>query len=221
MDIDALGLDELDRSLLRAIIELYNGGPVGLDTLAAALGEEAVTLEDVCEPYLMQMGFLTRTPGRCATRLAWTHLGLELPAGWTRPAASRPCFKARESANKKNSYLSLTIILSKRRGAVRPAPAARDKGEVPMRAATTWQDYELIDATCGNRLERWGSALLVRPDPQVVWKSAEKKPPVAKGGRGVSPFGKGGRPVGVPPPPAGKMEDRLRGADPGGKPHRF
>ena len=82
MDIDALGLDELDRSLLRAIIELYNGGPVGLDTLAAALGEEAVTLEDVCEPYLMQMGFLTRTPrGRCATRLAWTHLALELPRG--------------------------------------------------------------------------------------------------------------------------------------------
>lgn len=82
MDIDALGLDELDRSRLRASIELYNGGPVGLDTLAAALGEEAVTLEDVCEPYLMQMGFLTRTPrGRCATRLAWTHLGLELPRG--------------------------------------------------------------------------------------------------------------------------------------------
>ena len=81
MDIDALGLDELDRSLLRAIIELYNGGPVGLDTLAAALGEEAVTLEDVCEPYLMQMGFLTRTPrGRCATRSAWTHLGLTVPA---------------------------------------------------------------------------------------------------------------------------------------------
>lgn len=80
MDIDALGLDELDRSLLRAIIEMYGGGPVGLDTLAAALGEEAITLEDVCEPYLMQMGFLTRTPrGRCATRLAWTHLGLELP----------------------------------------------------------------------------------------------------------------------------------------------
>ena len=82
MDIDALGLDELDRSLLRAIIELYNGGPVGLDTLAAALGEEAVTLEDVCEPYLMQMGFLTRTPrGRCAPRLAWPHLGLALPRG--------------------------------------------------------------------------------------------------------------------------------------------
>ncbi len=80
MDIDDLGLDEMDRSMLRAIIEMYGGGPVGLDTLAAALGEEAVTLEDVCEPYLMQMGFLTRTPrGRCATRLAWTHLGLELP----------------------------------------------------------------------------------------------------------------------------------------------
>ena len=58
MDVDALGLDELDRSVLRAIIEMYNGGPVGLETLAAALGEEAVTLEDLCEPYLMQMGFL-------------------------------------------------------------------------------------------------------------------------------------------------------------------
>ncbi|HIX32670.1 MAG TPA: Holliday junction branch migration DNA helicase RuvB [Candidatus Gemmiger avium] len=81
MDIDALGLDELDRSLLRAVIELYGGGPVGLDTLAAALGEEAVTLEDVCEPYLMQMGFLTRTPrGRCVTRLAYEHLGMRAPA---------------------------------------------------------------------------------------------------------------------------------------------
>ena len=80
MDVDALGLDELDRSLLRAIIEMYNGGPVGLETLAAALGEEAVTLEDLCEPYLMQMGFLSRTPrGRCATRLAYEHLGLKAP----------------------------------------------------------------------------------------------------------------------------------------------
>ena len=80
MDVDALGLDELDRSLLRAIIEMYNGGPVGLETLAAALGEEAVTLEDLCEPYLMQMGFLTRTPrGRCVTRLAYEHLGLQAP----------------------------------------------------------------------------------------------------------------------------------------------
>ena len=80
MDVDALGLDELDRSLLRAIIEMYNGGPVGLETLAAALGEEAVTLEDLCEPYLMQMGFLTRTPrGRCVTRLDYEHLGLRAP----------------------------------------------------------------------------------------------------------------------------------------------
>ena len=80
MDIDGLGLDEMDRSVLRAIIELYGGGPVGLDTLAAALGEEAVTLEDVCEPYLMQMGFLTRTPrGRCVTRLAYRHLGMTPP----------------------------------------------------------------------------------------------------------------------------------------------
>ena len=63
MDVDALGLDELDRSLLRAIIEMYNGGPVGLETLAAALGEEAVTLEDLCEPYLMQIGFLRSSAG--------------------------------------------------------------------------------------------------------------------------------------------------------------
>ena len=80
MDVDALGLDELDRNLLRAIIEMYNGGPVGLETLAAALGEEAVTLEDLCEPYLMQMGFLTRTPrGRCVTKLAYEHLGMKAP----------------------------------------------------------------------------------------------------------------------------------------------
>ena len=80
MDIDSQGLDQLDRSVLRAIIEMYNGGPVGLETLAAALGEEAVTLEDLCEPYLMQQGFLTRTPrGRCVTRLAYEHLGMQPP----------------------------------------------------------------------------------------------------------------------------------------------
>ena len=80
MDIDAMGLDELDRSLLRAIIEMYGGGPVGLETLAAALGEESVTLEDICEPYLMQMGMLTRTPrGRCVTRLAYEHLHMAVP----------------------------------------------------------------------------------------------------------------------------------------------
>src|SRR5699024_4983635 len=80
MDVDELGLDELDRSLLRAIIEMYGGGPVGLETLAAALGEEAVTLEDLCEPYLMQMGFLTRTPrGRCVTHLAYELMGMRPP----------------------------------------------------------------------------------------------------------------------------------------------
>lgn len=80
MDIDELGLDNLDRTLLRAVIELYGGGPVGLDTLAAVLGEEAVTLEDVCEPYLMQMGFLSRTPrGRCVTEAAYRHLGMRPP----------------------------------------------------------------------------------------------------------------------------------------------
>ena len=64
--------------MLRSIIDLYHGGPVGLDTLAATIGEESVTLEDVYEPYLLQQGFLTRTPrGRCVTRKAYEHLGLE------------------------------------------------------------------------------------------------------------------------------------------------
>ena len=78
LEVDHLGLDEVDRRMLRSIIAHYGGGPVGLDTLAATVGEEAVTLEDVYEPYLMQMGFLTRTPrGRCVTRLAYEHLGLD------------------------------------------------------------------------------------------------------------------------------------------------
>ena len=81
MDIDHLGLDSLDRSVLSAIIKMYSGGPVGLETLAAAIGEEAVTLEDVCEPYLMQIGFLSRTPrGRIVTNLAYSHMGLANPA---------------------------------------------------------------------------------------------------------------------------------------------
>ena len=75
LEVDALGLDNVDRRMLRAIIENYGGGPVGLDTLAATIGEESVTLEDVYEPYLMQLGFLTRTPrGRCVTRKAYEHL---------------------------------------------------------------------------------------------------------------------------------------------------
>ena len=77
MDIDEIGLDNIDRRLMKAIIEQYNGGPVGLETLAAMLGEEAITLEDVCEPYLMQLGFLARTPrGRCVTAAAYNHLGI-------------------------------------------------------------------------------------------------------------------------------------------------
>ena len=78
LEVDKLGLDALDRRMLRSIIELYNGGPVGLETLAATINEEAVTLEDVYEPYLLQKGFLTRTPrGRCVTPKAYQHLGLE------------------------------------------------------------------------------------------------------------------------------------------------
>jgi Holliday junction DNA helicase RuvB len=77
LEIDSIGLDSLDKRLLGMIIKGYGGGPVGLDTLASALGEEAVTLEDVCEPFLMQLGFIARTPrGRTATALAYKHLGI-------------------------------------------------------------------------------------------------------------------------------------------------
>ena len=77
LEVDELGLDNIDRRMLRTIIDIYHGGPVGLDTLAATVGEEAITLEDVYEPYLMQIGFLSRTPrGRCVTKLGYDHLGI-------------------------------------------------------------------------------------------------------------------------------------------------
>lgn len=82
LEVDYLGLDSIDRRMLNSIISNYGGGPVGLDTLAATINEESVTLEDVYEPYLMQMGFLTRTPrGRCVTHKAYEHLGLAVPGG--------------------------------------------------------------------------------------------------------------------------------------------
>lgn len=80
LGVDALGLDEMDRALLRSVIERFDGGPVGIESLAAAVAEEADTLEDVYEPYLIQTGFLSRTPrGRVATRMAYEHLGIQLP----------------------------------------------------------------------------------------------------------------------------------------------
>ena len=90
LEIDYLGLDPVDRRMMAAIIENYNGGPVGLETLAATIGEESVTLEDVYEPYLMQLGFLTRTPrGRCVTQLAYEHLHLPSPV---QPAGTQLSF---------------------------------------------------------------------------------------------------------------------------------
>lgn len=84
LEIDHLGLDPIDRRMLGAVIENYGGGPVGLETLAATIGEEAVTLEDVYEPYLMQLGFLTRTPrGRCVTAKAYQHLHKPIPGDMT------------------------------------------------------------------------------------------------------------------------------------------
>ena len=86
LEIDELGLDNTDRRMLETIIKFYDGGPVGLETLAATVGEEAITLEDVYEPYLMQIGYLSRTPrGRCVTRLAYEHLGIPY-----RPPKSTP-----------------------------------------------------------------------------------------------------------------------------------
>ena len=82
LEVDYLGLDNIDRRMLSAIIQYYGGGPVGLETLAATINEESVTLEDVYEPYLMQIGFLTRTPrGRCVTHKGYEHLGLSVPGG--------------------------------------------------------------------------------------------------------------------------------------------
>jgi Holliday junction DNA helicase RuvB len=80
LDVDAIGLDTMDRRLLQAVIEKFSGGPVGLDNVAAAIGEERDTIEDVLEPYLIQQGFLQRTPrGRIATPAAWRHFGLTSP----------------------------------------------------------------------------------------------------------------------------------------------
>ncbi|SER43100.1 Holliday junction DNA helicase subunit RuvB [Lentzea xinjiangensis] len=81
-DVDLLGLDRLDRAVLTALVKSFNGGPVGVSTLAVAVGEEPTTVEEVCEPYLVRAGMLARTPrGRVATPAAWHHLGLEPPAG--------------------------------------------------------------------------------------------------------------------------------------------
>jgi Holliday junction DNA helicase RuvB len=82
LEVDMLGLDDMDRRVLRTIIEKYRGGPVGLSTIAASISEEPDTIMDVVEPYLLQLGFLDRTPqGRAATRLAYEHLQLPVPEG--------------------------------------------------------------------------------------------------------------------------------------------
>ena len=93
LEIDQLGLDNTDRRMLETIIKFYDGGPVGLETLAATVGEESVTLEDVYEPYLMQIGYLSRTPrGRCVTRLAYEHLGLPFHSGKPTPSEQLKLF---------------------------------------------------------------------------------------------------------------------------------
>ena len=81
-DVDALGLDRLDRAVLSALVDSFRGGPVGLSTLAVAVGEQPDTVEEVCEPFLVRAGLLARTPrGRVATEAAWRHLGRTPPNG--------------------------------------------------------------------------------------------------------------------------------------------
>ena len=90
LEVDHVGLDRLDREILRTICEKFDGGPVGLSTLAASVGEEQDTIEDVYEPYLLQRGLIERTPrGRAATRRAFEHLGLEPPAAHARLCSER------------------------------------------------------------------------------------------------------------------------------------
>lgn len=104
LEIDALGLDNIDRRMLETIIKFYDGGPVGLETLAATVGEEAITLEDVYEPYLMQIGFLSRTPrGRCVTKLAYEHLGIPLPSAKQSISDQMNFFEEKEESPKKKS----------------------------------------------------------------------------------------------------------------------
>ncbi|MFN7037340.1 MAG: Holliday junction DNA helicase RuvB C-terminal domain-containing protein, partial [Bellilinea sp.] len=86
LNVDPLGLDDVDRRVLSTVIEKYGGGPVGLNTIAASIGEEPDTIMDVVEPYLLQLGFLDRTPqGRVATRLAYEHLGIVFPSEQRQP----------------------------------------------------------------------------------------------------------------------------------------
>ena len=86
LDVDPLGFDVMDRKLLEAVIQRFDGGPVGLDNVAAAIGEEPGTIEDVIEPYLIQQGYLQRTPrGRIATHAAYRHLGMMPPKGGAGP----------------------------------------------------------------------------------------------------------------------------------------
>ncbi len=94
LEVDRLGLDDIDRKVLSAIIDKFNGGPVGIDTIAAAISEEADTVMDVYEPYLLQLGFLERTPrGRVATRHAYTHLGRTPPRSVSVPGLQKPLFE--------------------------------------------------------------------------------------------------------------------------------
>ena len=100
LEIDELGLDRNDRRLLEAILNFYNGGPVGVETLAAAIGEEAVTIEDVYEPYLLQIGFLSRTArGRCITAAACRHLGYDFPKGAVNATPTQPNLFDKNSQN--------------------------------------------------------------------------------------------------------------------------
>ena len=100
LDVDRKGFDAMDRRLLETIIEKFSGGPVGLESLAAAVGEESDTIEDVIEPYLIQQGYVMRTPrGRVATPNAYLHFGLPVPEGASASASHQAALDLSEAAN--------------------------------------------------------------------------------------------------------------------------
>jgi len=113
LEIDEIGLDAIDIRILTNMVEMFNGGPVGLDTLAASSGEDAVTIEDVYEPYLMQIGFLAKTPrGRVLTRLGWQHLGLSCPMDYERKLRGLGSLLTGVDAGEVSSQMSLDSLTS-------------------------------------------------------------------------------------------------------------
>ena len=162
LEVDRLGLDAIDRRMLTAIVKNYGGGPVGLETLAATIGEEAVTLEDVYEPYLLQIGFLTRTPrGRCVTQLAYEHLHLPSPV---QPAGTQLSFRVFEERYIVwVNYLELTAS-----GAL---PMKRWTRSLP----TAWDRRRRSRCATIPARSRPSSSARTRAFPRICWRARSSR----------------------------------------------